>query len=245
MAKGQHAEELSPGLRPIYDELRKLLAGAARDEARSRHQVGVLIARVKNAEHKYGLRAVEQLSRALGSNVHTLYRCAAVAECWSRTELELLLQRTTAEGHPLSWSHLVLLAGVVSPRQRATLLEQTLAGSLSVRQLAHLLGPRAGEVTEPTAPRRVLRRVVRAAERWAQLAAAMHDELLAELEAASGSDDHSAKLLDRAIAAEEELHGIVRQQLTRLRHERDRFATGGGPRSSRSSARLLAGVRQS
>jgi hypothetical protein len=224
MANVGHLEGLSPGLRPVYESIRKLLAGAARDEARSRHQIGVLIDAVKKAPGKYGARAVEQLASALGSNVHTLYRCAAVSSCWSPPQLEVLLRRTTPQGQPLSWSHLVLVAGVTTAKRRTDLLDKALEDALTVRELLVLVDTEGkSEGRRGGAGLVVLHRVVRASERWSHAAATMHEELLAELEGTSSDAGEPAELIERAIAAQELLQGIVTKQLLRLRVERGRF----------------------
>jgi hypothetical protein len=224
MAKTRHFEALNPGLRPVYESIRKLLAGAARDEARSRHQIGVLIGSVKKAPDKYGARAVDQLASALGSNVHTLYRCSAVSECWSPVQLDVLLRRTTPHGQPLSWSHLVLLAGVTTATRRTELLDKAIEDALTVRDLLVLVDTEGKhEGRRGGAGLVVLHRVVRASERWSHAAATMHEELLAELEGTSSDAGEPAELLERAIAAQEQLQGIVTKQLLRLRAERGRF----------------------
>lgn len=237
-------EGLNPGLRPVYESIRKLLAGATRDEARSRHQIGVLIAGVKKAHDKYGARAVEQLASALGSSVHTLYRCAAVSECWAPAQIEALLRRTTLHGQPLSWSHLVLLAGVTSATRRTELVDKALEDALTVRELLVLVDSEGkDEVRRGGAGLVVLHRVVRASERWSQAAATMHEELLAELEGTSSDAGEPAELIGRAIAAQEELQGIVAKQLLRLRAERGRFERRRSASADRSGGLLLAGVK--
>ena len=188
-------DQLSPSLRTVYESIQGLLATASRNDAKARHQVGALIANVKQAPDKYGSHAVEQLARALSSNVHTLYRCAAVAECWSPTKLEALLARTTPQGQPLSWSHLVLLAGVTSAKRRAELVDHALRDALSVRELAVLLDAPASKGSRG-AGLVVLHRVVRATERWSAAVEALHGELLAELEGVSGSEGDPRGLLD-------------------------------------------------
>jgi hypothetical protein len=224
MVKVGHLEALSPRLRPVYESIRELLAGATRDDARSRHQIGGLIGDVKKAQDKYGARAVEQLASALGTNVHTLYRCAAVSECWSPTQLEALLRRTTPQGQPLSWSHLVLLASVTSRCRRTELIDKALEGSLTVRELLVLVDAVGkGEAYRGGNGLVVLHRVVRTSERWSHAAATMLDELLAELECTSSDAGGPAELIERAIAAQEQLQGIVQKQLLRLRAERGRL----------------------
>jgi hypothetical protein len=242
MAKAADVEGLSPALRSVYEAIRGLLAGAARDEARSRHQVGVLIAGVKRERDKYGARAVEQLASALGSNVHTLYRCAGVCECWAPDELEVLRERTTAKGQPLSWSHLVLLSGVTSETRRAELVDKALQDALTVRELLVLVDAVGrGETRGGERGHVVLRKVARACERWSQAAATMHEELLAELEGARSDAGGPTELIERAIAAQERLERIVQKQLLHLRAERGRFAPKKTAPSHRGRHLRIAG----
>jgi hypothetical protein len=223
MGKLHLVEDLSPGLLPVYESIRELLAGAARDEARSRHRVGVHIVEVKRAADKYGTRAVERLARALGTNVHTLYRCASVAECWSAEQLDDMLRRTTTKGQPLSWSHFVVVAGVTPARQRGELIDLALRKRLTVRELVAHVEAR-GRSNEDDRALVVVQRLVKETERWSRAARGMHDELLAELEGTDRPEESdSAGLIEQAIAAEERLHGVVLKQLARLRAERARL----------------------
>lgn len=211
--------QLSPGLRVVCEAIREALATATRDEVRGRHRAGELIAQVKRVPNKYGSRAIERIAAALGTNIHTLYRCASVAQCWSRRELEDLLARTTVHGEPLSWSHLVVLAGVVSPRRRAELVDRALRDGLAVRDLIALAG--ASDTRTSDSGLVALRRVARASERWSQAAAQMHAELLEDLDRVEGRRAAPA-LIERTIYAQEQLVDIVHRQLARLREERDR-----------------------
>ena len=240
MPKHDMVEGLGASLRPVYEAIRDLLAGVARNDSSSRHRIGVLIAEVMGAQGKYGSHAVEQLARALGTNIHTLYRCAAVAGCWSRPELEALLHRTTPRGQPLSWSHLVLLAGVASAKWRSELVDQCLRDGLTVRELlviAEARDTRRG----PNGALVVLHRFVRTSERWSRTATEMHDELLAELDGTLADDADPVALIDRVIAAQEELQSSMQRQLARLKFERERFARRVDHR--RGATLLVAGVR--
>ena len=243
MGKVVDGEGPSPVLRPACEAIRTLLASGTRDDARMRHRIGEIIVGIKKARDKYGARAVEEIARAVGTNVHTLYRCAAVAECWSEAQIAALLLRTNAHGQPLSWSQLVLIAGMTSPRRRAELIEQTLRDALTVRQLLVLVET-AGKSGGRDGALVVLQRVVRTTERWSQAAAAMHEELLAELEGASSATGEPADLIERAIAAQESLQAVVHKQLQRLRAERGRLQPRRAPPADRrSEGLLLAGVR--
>jgi hypothetical protein len=236
-ASGSSAAALHPGLRRAYERIRDLLAKATRDEGRSRHEVGTIVSAVKQDSAKYGAQAVEQLARALGTNIHTLYRCAAVAECWSAAQLEALQARVNEHGQPLSWSHLVLISGVTSPKRRSDLVDRVLRDSLSVRELVVLVDE-VSSPAEKTSALTVLHRFVRTAERFSQSAAEMQNELLAELEGGCSSGWNAAQLIERAIAANEQLQTVMQRQLQRLRSEKGRLARRGLD----SAPRLLAGM---
>ena len=244
MGKLLLVDDLSPGLRPVYESIRELLAGPAREDTRSRHRVGVHIVEVKLAADKYGARAVERLAQALDTNVHTLYRCASVAECWSAEKLDEVLHRTTVRGQPLSWSHLVVLAGVTPARRRRDLVELALRKQMTVRELVMHLEACAGWTVDKRVAV-VLRRLVRATERWAEAARGIHNELLDEIEGADREDGgEAAGSIAQAIAAEEQLHGVVLRQLSRLRAERARLTRRPDEVDVRAAKPLMvAGVR--
>jgi len=241
---GSEAVGLSASLRPVYEAIRAHLSGTGREDVRARRKVGVLIDEVKRGEGKYGARAVEQLARALGTNVHTLYRCASVSECWSEAELEALLTQRTPRGGPLSWSHLVTLAGVEVAWSRQELTALTVREGLSVRDVLGLVEATEAKGARRGGPAVVARRVVRRAERWSEGAGVMHDELLAQLERASGRDEELAELLEKAIEAEERLHGVVEGQLVRLRAEYARLVRSALAREERPSRVRVAGGKR-
>ncbi len=118
--------------------LRELQLGSA--DARSRYQIGAIVAEVKRRPDLYGARGVPALAAAVGEPEQNLYRYATVAERWSVAEFEVLVSRHARDGRALSWSHAVLIASVDDESTRAGLLQQTLDQSLSVRALAAMLG---------------------------------------------------------------------------------------------------------
>lgn len=98
-----------------------------------RYAAGEIIAAVKGAPQKYGEGAVTVLARAVGEDEPSLYRFALVAETFSRSESKRLL----AAG--LTWSHLVALSRLGSPRVREMWTERALKSQLSVRELQNRL----------------------------------------------------------------------------------------------------------
>jgi ActR/RegA family two-component response regulator len=123
--------------------LRQLLS--VRPGPRVRYAVGAIVAEIKAHPELYGRGAMVAVATALGEDLPSLYRHAAVAECWTEAEVSALLDRKGPGGRTLSWSHIVLLGSVSSAHARARLVEQALRESLSVRDLAERARESAGE----------------------------------------------------------------------------------------------------
>jgi ActR/RegA family two-component response regulator len=131
----EQAPEVMPGtLEGCIARLRELMA--TRPDPMVRYGVGEIIARIKARPWAYGKGAVAVVAAAIGEDVPSLYRHAAVAECWSEAEVRGLCARKGRDGRGLSWSHIVLLGGVRSAVVRAGLVERVLGQGLSVRELA-------------------------------------------------------------------------------------------------------------
>jgi hypothetical protein len=215
--------EMNGALRQAYEKIRNLLVRASRDEVRCRYEVGLLVAEVKQSEHKYGARAVPLLGAALGTGVQTLYRCATVAERWTERQVEALLEQTNQHGQPLSWSHFVALSSVSPLRRRAELADRTLREGLSVRQVATLAEAKATSRKADGA----LEKLLAATERWWSLASAFYDQVFEELEMIAGGDARALELLDTTIAAHEAQQSRIGCAIERLRAERARLSAPG------------------
>ena len=133
---GSNAASMSPGLRARCELLRTLFAEATTSDVRARHRIGVVIADLKSAEHRYGASAVTKVAAELGRNEATLYRYAQVAEAWDEAALERLITARNPRGEALSWSHLVELSSVEDAKARNALTAATIAEGLSVRRVS-------------------------------------------------------------------------------------------------------------
>jgi hypothetical protein len=228
------ATALSEPLQRAYETIRDLLAEAGRVDVRTRHAIGAVIVEVKRSKHKYGARAVLQLSDALGTDEQTLYRCAGVAACWTPSELDALLARTTPLGQPLTWSHFVLLSTVESSDVRAALFERSVREGLSVRTLSSLV--EGDPSSKPSLPS--IDGLVRTTERLLREMATAHGELLSRL-VASPRDAEAREAVEHVIAATERLRALLQAQSEQLIAQYD----GLPPRpSERPVARALAGM---
>lgn len=140
--KTKSAGEMSPGLREVYEQLRKLEARAKAHDVLVKYRVGQLVREVKENEGKYGAGAVEKLSARLGSGFKkdVLYGAASVARTWGKSEFSELVKKEDDKGRRLSFSHFVALARVALPEKREQLLQRALKECLPVRKLAVLIG---------------------------------------------------------------------------------------------------------
>lgn len=131
-----HAEEMAPELRNRCEKVRKVLAKSGPEDALARYQLGELVKDAMADQEKYGKKAVHQIGTSLGYDEKTLYRYSKVAKAWPLDELtELLKQRSLKTGMPLSFSHLLEIAGVEDGRKRRKYVNQVLKEGLSVRVL--------------------------------------------------------------------------------------------------------------
>ena len=245
MGMGDPAAGMNVALRAAYETIRDLLAKASRDEVRNRYRAGELVADIKRMPNKYGRCAVAQLATALCQDAQTLYRCATVAECWTASQLEALLQSNNEYGQPLSWSHFVVLAGVTSARERKELFERCVAQSLSVRALTALidLRRRSRNRVEPSGASAALEQLVRVTQRLVEGASRAHQDLLAELRNAPDPNKVRAQaLLERAIEVQERLEAVAREQLKSLRSELASVRAPSDGRETDRLPRLLVGM---
>lgn len=128
----------------VCEAIAGLMAQVVREEILTRYRIGVLLRTVRSGAERYGERPIERIAAKLEVGVDTLYRCAMVAEQWSKTEVHMLCAQVNRRGEPLSWSHLVALTKVYAPATRAALAERALAEAWTVRELTSHLAAHRG-----------------------------------------------------------------------------------------------------
>jgi hypothetical protein len=221
MAVSVVAERAEHALLEACKTIRKLLAQAAHDEILCRHRVGALLSVVRRTPGKYGEHAVERLSAELGIAAPTLYRYAAVAECWSEPEVREQAARTNRFGATLAWSHFTALTSVSSATARQALADECLAQGWTVRRLVHLIKTLETEDREhrrspsDESVRVALTEGIQTATRALvdlDIFAEALESRLSELDA--GADE---ELVLRAISAVQKLHARTEATLDQLR----------------------------
>jgi hypothetical protein len=205
-----------------FDEQRvaihRLLARATIDEIATRYQVGLRLLVLMGDPEKYGGRAVERLAEQLGVTSATLYRYSAVAETWTGHDVQVLIARSTPNGEPLSWLHLVALTRVPTAALRAQLTEECLLEGWSVRELTLRVQRETGralrgdEANAEPVDVAIAEGIENAARASVQLAAFV--EAFAERLDAEAGDE---ALLSRAIETFEELSATVASALESMR----------------------------
>jgi hypothetical protein len=215
-----HGRRVSPALVPARDRLRALLERFP--DTPTRYAIGTLVKEIKSAPRLYGAGAVVHLAATTGADLATLYRHASVVGCWTLAQVERLLTRRGA--YLLSWSHLVAIATLQAPSERAGWIARCRAEGLSLRELATRLGaagaPPGGESEALHRLERALRAVERLSEQAADLQRTLSRRAL------------PAAVRDHAIALHERLRILAERQLGILRSAPVRA------RKSRSSGRI-------
>ena len=129
-------------LEGCIERLRELLP--LRVDPLARYAIGAIVAAIKAEPDVYGKSGVITVAAAIGEDVPSLYRHAAVAECWTEAGVRSLLARRGRDGKSLTWSHLVQLETVQSPVTRQSFAKRALDEGLSVRALTALVNREAG-----------------------------------------------------------------------------------------------------
>jgi hypothetical protein len=206
------------------ERVRGLLSDLARDEMRTRHEIGTILNRMQGATQTYGEAAVERMAERIGVSPQILYQCARVAGNWSAASLSGLITRKNTRGDRLTWSHLVALTKSRSDDARRTTVGRCLEESWTVRDLAQAIAAdreherdERNAVDAETQPARVALRdgLQNASRATIQLGIILEalEERLAEHDV--GDDE----LLDRVVTAYEKLHGTVGQTLDCLQQQ--------------------------
>lgn len=132
------SDELPADLRGLADDVLDVFAQERSLEAEQAYRLAML-AQAAFASEGRDWSVIEACARAVGLSRQTLQPYATVAARWSAPELRhLLAERRNAHGHPISISHLVLLARLSNPA-RDQWLERVFDEALTVRQLRELL----------------------------------------------------------------------------------------------------------
>lgn len=124
------------------------------------YRIGKYVADVMGDERRYGERAMDTLAEALGPHVSEakLWDCRRLATNFSEAQLTKLLKQTLPSGGKISYSHLVLLAGL-KPDDRKTMTHRVFKEDLSYDELTAIvqkkLGRRSSGGRKPKEPKTV------------------------------------------------------------------------------------------
>jgi hypothetical protein len=130
-------------LESIIEEIKADLATLDKEDVETRYEVASKINSLHTEDGNYGSRLMERLGEATGYSLEKLRQYALVAQRWSRTEIEAILQRKNRNGMPPTWSHLTTLAQIEDDEVRDASLDAMLQKGFSVRQLKQHLQQRA------------------------------------------------------------------------------------------------------
>jgi len=212
--------------------VRALMAKASGDEIRTRYEIALLILQIQSAPQRYGARGVDKLALALGCDRATLYRCGQVARAFDEKSMRRVLSQQKRQRGTLSWSHLIVLAGVADRAERLRLLDEALKG-LSVRELERR--------THSAAPPPLPNASTSAVHHYLSMTETFKSRAMIEIDLTSAARTD----LDRLLKSQQELREICDRNLHALREalqvDQLKKALTTPQRSERSRPRLLAG----
>lgn len=75
-----------------------------------KYQLGEIVRTLRGNEAHYGTSAVENLAKVMGETKEELWSVQRLVTCWTKESLEKFLASGHDSGHPITYSHLRLLA---------------------------------------------------------------------------------------------------------------------------------------
>ncbi len=138
---------LSPAFKDTIESIRKALASASKKDLMSKYEVGAKVeeVRTRDADEKYGERAVETIAKAVRLTASRLYQFADVSRTWTPEQFADVSSRAAAKG--LGFSHFHELAHKDHAAHRDELVEEAIKERLKLSELRARRGARA---TKPT-----------------------------------------------------------------------------------------------
>jgi hypothetical protein len=107
-----------------------------------RYQIALILKDVyddvtENNGAVYGAKAIKAIQLIFGWDDGVIYRALHVAEAFTKEQIEGMTRMRLPGGKPLSYSHVVTLAGVGDERQRQKLLQEAIRHGWTSKRLAH------------------------------------------------------------------------------------------------------------
>jgi len=126
-------------LREMAISVKKLSDGLMRHEVLDRHEIGCIVGEIRDNDDLYGETAIKQIAELLGTDPNMLWACHRLSVAYTEARLNQLLDRVGPDGERLTYSHIILLAGMQGDdalQKRKQLETAVIAEGLSVRELA-------------------------------------------------------------------------------------------------------------
>ncbi len=136
-------------LREAFLEIRELWDQASRKDLLNRYQIGFLIDEAMSDRNKYGEEVVVRLAAMLDASSDVLYGCRRIAQTWELYEIQCLRKRMTVHGRRIAFTHLVLIASVMAPKERKRLIDEFFSKDLTVRELTERVRQFTGKPKRP------------------------------------------------------------------------------------------------
>lgn len=146
-------EELDGDLLREFEELAGNIRNNARTAVKFYYDFGKRANQIHSDEHRYGAKAMEKISRALGLSKGFVYKMVSLATRFTWDQVSGWCDRQTVGKRALTWSHLSEMLSIREDKEFLALLERVFAEDLSVHDVRDIMtekaargaaGPRSG-----------------------------------------------------------------------------------------------------
>ncbi len=137
-------ESMNPELRKEFSAIANYIKEQIQLNLQFYHKLGTKVAKVHADEAKYGSGAVDKIATGIALDKGIVYKAMTFAKQFTADELKGLMARETANGKPLTWSHMAQLVHVPERQKVDELIELIFTNDLSVRDLRDVLKQREG-----------------------------------------------------------------------------------------------------
>src|SRR5207253_2283294 len=104
--------------RKVYAQIQNKLQKDSETSVMVRYEIGEMIDRVKGDDRKYGEAAIPQLAQALARKENELWAYHRLATAWTKLQIQKILAKKNVKGSPITYTHLLALAGIDNKKKR-------------------------------------------------------------------------------------------------------------------------------
>lgn len=187
-----------------FEDVEKMEHQRSNDTVVYYYQLGEKLSPTWVRHENGGLRLY---AAGLGRNVDLLYAAVRLSDIWSQHQVTSIVAKSQRAGHEIRWSHFrQLIKSELTDVQRDRLIDETIAGRWSIRDLAEQVKDIVGKkskggrrVSRPKSFRGAVGAMVQRSKAWLALEDGWADELSGFVKKLPESERYTETTLDAAL----------------------------------------------